>query len=132
MADSALRPASPYANDRRGSRGGRVVRSGRHPPPTVLRLPAWALPASTKPRPKRPFRWSAMPLGSDRDQLATKADLAALGAATRADLAAAVAGLERRLSGYGLAIAGLLFAALKLFRHTADAIQAPPCPRDRP
>ena len=43
-------------------------------------------------------------LGSDRDQLATKADLAA-----------AVAGLERRLIGYGLAIAGLLFAALKLF-----------------
>ena len=54
-------------------------------------------------------------LGSDRDQLATKADLAALGAATRADLAAAIAGLEHRLIGYGLAIAGLLFAALKLF-----------------
>ena len=53
-------------------------------------------------------------LGSDRDQLATKADLAA-----------AIAGLERRLIGYGLAIAGLLFAALKLFRHTADAIRAP-------
>ena len=35
-------------------------------------------------------------LGSDRDQLATKADLAAPGAATRADLAAAIAGLERR------------------------------------
>ena len=71
-------------------------------------------------------------LGSDRDRLATKADLAALGAATRADLAAAIAGLERHLIGYGLAIAGLLFAALKLFRHTADAIRVPPCPRDRP
>ena len=34
--------------------------------------------------------------------------------ATKADLANAIAGLERRLIGYGLAIAGLLFAALKL------------------
>lgn len=29
-------------------------------------------------------------------------------------LAAAISGLERRFVGYGLAIAGLLFAALKL------------------
>ena len=63
---------------------------------------------------------------ADRDPLATKADLATLdnrlGAAistlradTRADLAAAIASLERRLIGYGIALAGLLFAALKLF-----------------
>ena len=48
---------------------------------------------------------------ADRDQLATKADLATHRADTRADLAS----LERRLLGYGIALAGLLFAALKLF-----------------
>ena len=57
--------------------------------------------------------------GADREQLATKADLAAaittLRADMGADLAAAISGLERRFVGYGLAIAGLLFAALKLF-----------------
>ena len=52
---------------------------------------------------------------ADRDQLATKADLATLRADIRADIAAAFAGLERRLLGYGIALAGLLFAALKLF-----------------
>ena len=53
--------------------------------------------------------------GADREQLATKADLATLRAEMRADLAAAISGLGRRFVGYGLAIAGLLFAALKLF-----------------
>ena len=52
---------------------------------------------------------------ADRDQLATKADLAALRADTRADIVAELAGLERRLLGYGIALAGLLSAALKLF-----------------
>ena len=52
---------------------------------------------------------------ADRDQLATKADLATLRADIRADIAAAFAGLERCLLGYGIAVAGLLFAALKLF-----------------
>ena len=44
---------------------------------------------------------------------ATKADLAHF--ATKADLANTVAGLERRLIGYGAAGLGLLFGALKLF-----------------
>ena len=52
---------------------------------------------------------------ADRDQLATKADLATLRADTRADLVAGLASLERCLIGYGIALAGLLFAALKLF-----------------
>ena len=52
---------------------------------------------------------------ADRDQLATKADLATFRADTRADIAAELAGLERCLIGYGIALAGLLFAALKLF-----------------
>ena len=51
--------------------------------------------------------------GVGRDDLATKADLEPF--ATKADLANAIAGLERRLVGYGIAIAGLLFTALKLF-----------------
>ena len=44
-----------------------------------------------------------------------KADLATLRADIRADITAAFAGLERRLVGYGIAVAGLLFAAIKLF-----------------
>ena len=51
--------------------------------------------------------------GVGRDDLATKADFEHF--ATKADLANAIAGLERRLACYGIAIAGLLFAALKLF-----------------
>lgn len=51
--------------------------------------------------------------GVGRDDLATKADLEHF--ATKADLANAIAGLERRLVGYGIAIAGLPFAALELF-----------------
>ena len=53
--------------------------------------------------------------GADREQLATKSDLGTLEDRITAKLATAVAGLERRFIGYGLAIAGLLFAALKLF-----------------
>lgn len=49
--------------------------------------------------------------GADRDQLATKADLDQLRTATQADLANAV----NRMLIAQLAIAGLLFAALKLF-----------------
>ena len=41
--------------------------------------------------------------------LVTKADLAA----TKADLEAAIARMERRLMLYGLALAGVLFAAIK-------------------
>ena len=52
--------------------------------------------------------------GADREELATKADLAALEDRLEAKLATALASLERRILGYGLAIAGLLFAALKL------------------
>ena len=51
---------------------------------------------------------------ADRDQPVTKADLATLRAGIRTDIAAEIAGLERRLLGYGIALAGLLFAALKL------------------
>ena len=60
--------------------------------------------------------------GTGRDDLATKVDLSRFAAkvdlehfATKADLANAIAGLERRLACYGIAIAGLLFAALELF-----------------
>ena len=53
--------------------------------------------------------------GADREPLPTKADLAALEDRLTARLATATASLERRLSGYGFAGAGLLFAALKLF-----------------
>ena len=52
---------------------------------------------------------------ADRDQPVTKADLATLRADIRTDIAAEIASLERRLLGYGIALAGLLFAALELF-----------------
>ena len=56
--------------------------------------------------------------GADRDQLATKADLDQLRTATKADLARLETKIENavnRMLIAQLAIAGLLFAALKLF-----------------
>ena len=49
-------------------------------------------------------------VGADREQLATKADLAELRAATRADLAA----LEARLTWRLVGIAAAIVAAVKL------------------
>lgn len=49
--------------------------------------------------------------GADRDQLATKADLDQV----RAEMKAAIANAVNRMMIAQLAIAGLLFAALKLF-----------------
>ena len=60
--------------------------------------------------------------GADRDQLATKADLDQLRTATRADLdqlrtatKADLANAVNRMLIAQIAVAGLLFAALKLF-----------------
>ena len=52
--------------------------------------------------------------GAGSEELATKADFAALEDRLEGKLATALASLERRILGYGIAIAGLLFAALKL------------------
>ena len=57
--------------------------------------------------------FARFPTREDLAQLATREDFARF--ATKEDLANAFAGLERRLIGYLVALAGLLFAALKLF-----------------